>query len=87
MGNGTSAIQAKMQDIKECVENLFFLIRWILAHGEIDLLYAEDLSFYIWRRHQLCMAAHRKLNDISEPNCFTLFSQNHKNMHCILLHL
>jgi hypothetical protein len=39
-----SAIWAKMQDIKDCAETLFFHIRWILGNGGIALLYAEDLS-------------------------------------------
>jgi hypothetical protein len=87
MGNYTSAIWAKIQDIKECVENIIFLVRWIFAHGEIALLYAEDLSVYVWRKHQFCPKAHRKLDDISELDCYAWFSQNHKNMHHILLHL
>ena len=41
MGNYTSSIRSKMQSIKDCVERLVFLIRWILAHGEIALLYAK----------------------------------------------
>jgi hypothetical protein len=51
MENYASAIWAKMQDIKDCAETLFFHIRWILGNGEIGLLYAKDLHVYIWRRH------------------------------------
>jgi hypothetical protein len=76
-----------MKDIKECVETLFFHIRWILAHGEIALLYAEDLSVYIRRRHRFHLADHRKLDDISEADCYTWLSQNHENMRRLLLHL
>ncbi len=72
---------------KDSAETLFFHIRWILAHGEIVLLYAKDLSAYVQRRNQFHPADHRKLNDISEADCYTWFSQNHKNMHCLLLHL
>ena len=54
-----------MKDIKECVETLFFHIRQILALGEIVLLYAEDLSVYVRRRHRFHPADHTKLNDIS----------------------
>jgi hypothetical protein len=75
MGNYASIIRAKMKDIKECVETLFFHIRWILAHGEIVLLYAEDLSVYVRRRHRFHPADHRKLDDISEADCiYGLFS-------------
>jgi hypothetical protein len=87
MGNYASVIRAKMKDIKECVETLFFHIRWILAHGEIALLYAEDLSVYVRRRHRFHPADHRKLDDISEADCYTWFSQNHENMRRLLLHL
>ena len=80
MGNYASVIRAKMKDIKECIETLFFHIRWILAHGEIVLLYAEDLSVYVQRRHGFHPADYRKLNDISEADCYMWFSQNHKNM-------
>ena len=87
MGNYASVIRAKMQDIKECNETLFFHISWILAHCEIALLYAEDLSVYIRRRHQFHPLDHRKLDDISETDCYAWLSQNHKNMHRLLLHL
>ncbi len=68
MGNYNSAIWAKMQEIKKCAETLFFHIGWILAHGEIMLLYAEDLLAYIWRRHQIHPEGHRKLGNISETD-------------------
>jgi hypothetical protein len=87
MGNYTSSIRSKMQSIKDCVERLVFLLRWILAHGEIALLYAEDLSVYVRRRHRFHPADHKRLDEISEQDCFTWFSQNHANIRCLLLHL
>jgi hypothetical protein len=36
-----------------------------LAHGEIALLYAEDLSVYVQRRNPFHPVDHRKLDDIS----------------------
>jgi hypothetical protein len=47
----TNMICSKMQSIKEYAEKLLFHLRWILAHGEIALLYAEDLSIYVRRQH------------------------------------
>jgi len=45
IANFTSCmIRSKMQSIKDYVERLLFHLHWILAHGEIALLYAEDLS-------------------------------------------
>ena len=87
MGNYASVIRDIMKDIKECIETLFFHIRWILAHGETVLLYAEDLSMYFRRRHRFHPADHRKLDDISEADCYTWFSQNNENMRHLLLHL
>ncbi len=77
MGNYASVIRAKMKDIKECVETLFFHIRWILAHGEIALLYAEDLSVYVRRRHRFHPADHRKLGDISDKQTKSILKGNH----------
>jgi hypothetical protein len=52
MGNYTScSIWSKMQSIKDCVERLFILLWWILARGEIALLYAKDFFIYVCRRH------------------------------------
>jgi hypothetical protein len=45
----TNMICSKMQSIKEYVEMLLFHFCWILAHGEIAFLYAEDLSIYVRR--------------------------------------
>ncbi len=76
-----------MQSIKDYVKRLLFHLRWILAHGKIALLYAEDLSIYVCRRHRFHPADHRSLDDISEQDCFTWFSQNHANICRLLLHL
>jgi hypothetical protein len=87
MENYASTIWAEMQDIKDCTETLFFHIRWILGNGEVALLYAKDLSVYVWRRHRFHPSDHQKLDDISEADCYTWFSQNHKYMRHLLLHL
>jgi hypothetical protein len=80
-------IWSKMQSIKDYVERHLFNLCWILAHGEIALLYAEDLSIYVCRRHRFHPADYRSLDDISEQDCFTWFSQNHANICRLLLHL
>ena len=46
MENYTFSIRAKMRCIKDRVGTLLFFMRWILAHGESALLYAEELSVY-----------------------------------------
>jgi hypothetical protein len=42
-GYYSTSIWTKVESIKVCVDKLLFLMRWILAHGEIALLQAEDL--------------------------------------------
>jgi hypothetical protein len=86
-GNYTSSTQAKMQSIRDCVDRPFFLIRWVLAHGEILLLCAEDLSIYVCRVHSYHPVDNRRLSIISEQDCFTWFSQNHEDMRLLVTHL
>ncbi len=86
-GYYSTSIWTKMESIKVCFDKLLFLMRWILAHGEIALLQAEDLSIYIQRRNQFHPIKHRRLINISEQDCYTWFSQNHENMHCLMIHL
>jgi hypothetical protein len=83
----STSIWTKMESIKICVDKLLFLMRWILAHGEIAILQAEDLSIYIQRRHQFHPIEHRRLVDISEQDCYMWFSQNHENMQHLMIHL
>ena len=42
----------KMKKIMNAATHLFFIARWIRTHGEIALLYAEDLTVFICRRHR-----------------------------------
>ncbi len=86
-GYYSSSIWTKMESIKVCVDKLLFPMHWIFAHGEIALLKAKDFSIYIKRRHQFHPIKHRMLVDISEQDCYTWFSQNHENMHCLMIHL
>ena len=46
MAGAIESAWEKMQKIMNAVTRLFFIARWICAHGEIDLLYAEDLTVY-----------------------------------------
>jgi hypothetical protein len=86
-GNYTASIRAKMTSIRDCVDSLLFLIRWVLAHGEIALLRAEDLSIYVRRRHRFHPVNNRRLANISEQDCYTWFSQDHENMCLLMAHL
>jgi hypothetical protein len=87
MGYYSTSIWTEMESIKVCVDKLLFLMHWILAHGEITLLQAEDLSIYIQRKNQFHPIKHRMLVNISEQDCYRWFSQNHENMHRVMIHL
>ena len=41
-----------IEKIMAVVNRLFFVVRWIRAHGEVALLYAKDLTVFVQRRHR-----------------------------------
>jgi hypothetical protein len=44
MASAIEVARAKMKQIMDAVHRLFFVLQWIRAHGEVTLLYAEDLT-------------------------------------------
>jgi hypothetical protein len=52
MASAIASAQRKMQQIMNAVNRMFFIARWIQAHGEIALLYAKDLMVFIQRGHR-----------------------------------
>ncbi len=77
----------KMQKIMNTVTRLFFIARWIRAHGEIALLYAEDLNVFIRRRHQFGPHRFRRIDDVPYQDCYTWFGQYPHNLHRLYVHL
>jgi hypothetical protein len=51
MAGAIASAQGKMRQIMNTVNQMFFIVRGIQAHGEIALLYAEDLTVFIQRGH------------------------------------
>lgn len=53
--NGTDAIiitiRQKMDDLKKSMQYLLLLVSFIKAHGELALLYAEDLTVFVRGRN------------------------------------
>ncbi len=47
MASAIASAQGKMQQIMNAVNRMFFIARWIQAHGEIALLYAKHLTVFI----------------------------------------
>ena len=76
-----------MQRIKDVVSRLLFLASWIRAHGEIAVLYAEDLTFFIRRRHQFGPPCRRRIDDVASQDCYTLFGHNWHNLQRLHQHL
>ena len=68
-----SAAEARMLLVKEHLNKLLFLLMWIKAHGEIALLYIEDLSIFIRRRHQYQPNRFRAICEIDRGDCYQWF--------------
>jgi hypothetical protein len=47
MASAIASAWGKMRQIMNMVSWMFFIARWIQAHGEIALLYAKDLTVFI----------------------------------------
>jgi hypothetical protein len=77
----------KMQKIMNAVTRLFFIARWIRAHGEIALLYAEDLTAFIRRRHRFGPHCYRRIDDVPYQDCYTWFGQYPHNLRRLYVHL
>ncbi len=78
----------KMQKIMNVVTHLFlFIARWIHAHGEIALLYAEDLTVFVCRRHRFGPHRFRRIDDVPYQDCYTWFGQYPHNLRRLYVHL
>ena len=47
MASAVASARQKMRKILKSVDGMLLMVRWIRAHGEIALLYAEDLTVFI----------------------------------------
>jgi hypothetical protein len=81
------AARAKMKRIMDAVHRLFFVLQWIRGHGEVALLYAEDLTVYVCRRHRFTPAHCRRINDIRSQDCYPWFGHNPHSLGRLLRHL
>jgi len=63
----------KVARIMAAVNWLFILVRWTKAHGEVALLYAEDLAIFIRRRHRFTPCRSRRIDDVLHQDCYTWF--------------
>ncbi len=87
MASAIASARGKMQQIMNAVNQMYFIARWIRAHGEIALLYAKDLTVSIQRRHRFGPHCFRRINDMPYQDCYTWFGQYPHNLHHLHVHL
>jgi hypothetical protein len=61
----------KTQQTIDAVNRLFFVARWICGHGKIALLYADDLTTFIRRRHWFGPAHCQRIDGVPLQDCYT----------------
>jgi hypothetical protein len=87
MAEAIESAREKMRKIMNAVNRMFFIARWIRAHGEIALLYAEDLTVFIHRRHRFGPHRFRRIDDVPYQDCYTWFGQYPHNLRRLYEHL
>jgi len=63
---------------RELLDRLSFVMTWIISYGELALLAAEDLSFYRRRPHRFGPERKRRIDDISQRDCYNFFGGMNK---------
>ena len=71
-----SDVQEKLCQIKERIETMLFLVRWIISYGELSLLYAEDITIFIRRRNRFQPPRFRRIEEINRQDCYIWFGLN-----------
>jgi hypothetical protein len=87
MASAIASAWGKMQRKMNVVNQMFFIARWIRAHGEITLSYAKDLTVFIQRRHRFGLNRFRRINDVPYQDCYTWFGQYPQNLRRLHVHL
>jgi hypothetical protein len=76
----TAALHAQITWIKSMIQRLILFMTWTKAYGELALLYAEDLSIFIRRRHRFDMHRFRIIDAIDRQDCYVWFGLNPNNL-------
>ena len=69
------------------VNRMFVFVRWIRAHGEVALLYAEDLTVFVRRRHLFPPLRFRRIEDVLHQDCYTWLGHYPHSLRRLYLHL
>jgi hypothetical protein len=59
---------------------LLLLVRWIQAHGEVALLYADNLTVFVCRRYWFTPHRFRRIKDVLHQDCYTWFGHYPHNL-------
>ena len=70
----------------DLLERLSFLMTWVISYGELALLYVEDLSIYVRRRHRFGPKRYRTINEITRRDCYEYFGINNGDLRLLYRH-
>ena len=63
-------IRVSVKRLREMLHQLSFLMAWMLSYGELALLCAHDLSFYIRHKHRFEPKRNRTIAELSRQDCY-----------------
>ncbi len=88
LSRSIAQIRLLVNRIKDLLDRLSFVMTWIISYGETALLAAEDLSFYRRRPHQFGLKRNRRIDDISQRDCYNFYgSINKRELRLLYRHL
>ena len=90
MGEGLQHALVQLRVLKTKLHNamkhLLFLFGWIRCYGEMALLYAEDLTFFIRHRNRFNNPRFRKLDEIDRQICYGWFGHCPHDLRRLYVH-
>jgi hypothetical protein len=87
IANAVAAAHVKMQQWKDMMEKILLLLKWLMAYGEIALLYAEDLTIFVHRRNRFHPRCFQRIQDIGRRDCYSWFGLTTSNLERLFVHL
>ena len=87
IANAVAAAHVKMQQWKDMMEKILLLLKWLMAYGEIALLYAEDLTIFVRRRNRFHPRCFQRIQDIGRRDCYSWFGLTTSNLERLFVHL
>ena len=85
MARAIAIAREKVEKIMAAVNWLFLFVRWIQAHGEVALLYAEDLTVFVCRGYWFTPRRFRRIKDVLHHDSYTWFGHYPHNLSCLYL--